>query len=121
MCSLALAANANIIPFAICSTVIVVFLIVIDYMLMHTFEQLHPLHQLELDKQQTELLLKSEAENYARLQEQAQILIVVIGQALVMLIDCTAKNTVGKGVALCLNLPASVDKFMAVLCRVNGI
>lgn len=74
MCSLALAANANIIPFAICSTVIVVFLIVIDYMLMHTFEQLNQLHQLELDKQQTELLLKSEAENYARLQEQAQII-----------------------------------------------
>lgn len=71
---LALAANANIIPFAICSTVIVVFLIVIDYMLMHTFEQLNQLHQLELDKQQTELLLKSEAENYARLQEQAQII-----------------------------------------------
>lgn len=74
MDSLALAANAKIIPFAICSTVIVVFLIVMDYMLMHTFEQLNQLHQLELDKQQTELLLKSEAENYARLQEQAQII-----------------------------------------------
>jgi hypothetical protein len=48
--------------------------IVMDYMLMHTFEQLNQLHQLELDKQQTELLLKSEAENYARLQEQAQII-----------------------------------------------
>lgn len=71
---LALAAKAKIIPFAVCSTVIVVFLIVMDYMLMHTFEQLTRLHQLELDKQQTELLLKSEAENYARLQEQAQII-----------------------------------------------
>lgn len=74
MDSLALAAKAKIIPFAVCSTVIVVFLIVMDYMLMHTFEQLTRLHQLELDKQQTELLLKSEAENYARLQEQAQII-----------------------------------------------
>lgn len=71
---LALAAKAKIIPFAVCSTVIVVFLIVMDYMLMHTFEQLTRLHQLELDKQQTERLLKSEAENYARLQEQAQII-----------------------------------------------
>ena len=46
MDSLALAANAKIIPFAICSTVIVVFLIVMDYMLMHTFEQLNQLLSL---------------------------------------------------------------------------
>ena len=72
MNALAFAANANLIPFGICSTVIVLFIIVMDYMLMHTFEQLNKLHQLELDKQQSELLLKSEAENYARLQEQSK-------------------------------------------------
>ncbi len=74
MDALALAAQAAIIPFAICSSVIVVFMIVMDYMLMHTFEQLSKLHQLELDKQQSELLLKSEAENYSRLQQQSQMI-----------------------------------------------
>lgn len=74
MDALALAAGANIVPFAICSSIIVVFIIVMDYMLMRTFEQLNNVHQLELDKQQAELLLKSEAENYSRLQEQAQII-----------------------------------------------
>lgn len=74
MDALALAAQAAIIPFAICSSVVVVFMIVMDYMLMHTFEQLSKLHQLELDKQQSELLLKSEAENYSRLQQQSQMI-----------------------------------------------
>lgn len=74
MDALALAAGANIVPFAICSSIIVVFIIVMDYMLMRTFEQLNKVHQLELDKHQAELLLKSEAENYSRLQEQAQII-----------------------------------------------
>ncbi len=74
MDALALAAGANIVPFAICSSIIVAFIIVMDYMLMRTFEQLNNVHQLELDKQQAELLLKSEAENYSRLQEQAQII-----------------------------------------------
>lgn len=72
MDAFALSANAKLTPFAICSTIIVLFIIVMDYMLMHTFEQLSKLHQLELDKQQSELLLKSEAENYARLQEQSR-------------------------------------------------
>ena len=74
MDALALAAQAAIIPFAFCSSVIVVFMLVMDYMLMHTFEQLNKLHQLELDKQQSELLLKSEAENYSRLQQQSQMI-----------------------------------------------
>ncbi len=74
MDALALSAGTSIAPFAICSCIIVVFIIVMDYMLMHTFEQLNKVHQLELDKQQAELLLKSEAENYSRLQEQAQII-----------------------------------------------
>lgn len=74
MDALALAAQAAIMPFALCSSIIVVFMIVMDYMLMHTFEQLSKLHQLELDKQQSELLLKSEAENYSRLQQQSQMI-----------------------------------------------
>ena len=74
MDALALADQTAIIPFGICSSVIVVFMIVMDYMLMHTFEQLNQLHQLELDKQQLELLLKSEAENYSRLQQQSQMI-----------------------------------------------
>ena len=74
MDALALAAQAAIIPFGICSSVIVVFMLVMDYMLMHTFEQLNKLHQLELDKQQSELLLKSVAENYSRLQQQSQMI-----------------------------------------------
>ncbi len=72
MDALALSAQVAITPFAICSSSIVVFLIVMDYMLMHTFEQLNKLHQLELDKQQANLLLKSEEENYAQLLQQSQ-------------------------------------------------
>ena len=71
---LAMNVGAPMTPFSICSSVIVVFLITMDFMLMRTFEQMSRLHELELEQQQTELLLKSEAENYSRLQAEAQVI-----------------------------------------------
>ena len=53
--------------------------------------------------------------------EQLQILVMVVGQALVMFIDSAAQNAVSQRISLCLYLPASVDKLVAVLGSVNCV
>ena len=55
-----------------------------------------------------------------KLKEKLQIFVMVVWKALAVLIYRAPKDRMGKGVARGFYLPAAEDKFMAVLCGVDG-